>query len=49
MPAVRAVMRDAAKNRYRLSDLVLGIVKSAPFQMRMSDVDNSRARALAQP
>jgi mono/diheme cytochrome c family protein len=49
MPAVRAVRRDAAKNRYRLSDLVLGIVKSAPFQMRMSDVDNSRARALAQP
>ena len=35
MPAVRAVMRDAAKNRYRFSDLVLGIVKSAPFQMKV--------------
>jgi hypothetical protein len=35
MPAVRAVMRDAARNRYRFSDLVLGIVKSAPFQQRM--------------
>ena len=35
MPAVRAVMRDAAQNRYRFSDLVLGIVKSAPFQMRV--------------
>ncbi|HLG59722.1 MAG TPA: DUF1592 domain-containing protein [Vicinamibacterales bacterium] len=34
MPAVRAVMRDAAKNRYRFSDLVLGIVKGAPFQMK---------------
>jgi cytochrome c551/c552 len=34
MPTVRAVMRDAAKNRYRFSDLVLGIVKSPAFQMR---------------
>ena len=33
MPAVRAVMRDAARSRYRFSDLVLGVVKSAPFQM----------------
>jgi hypothetical protein len=36
MPAVRIVMRDAAKNRYRFSDLVMGIVKSAPFQMKTS-------------
>ena len=36
MPTVRTVMRDAAKNRYRFSDLVLGIVKSAPFQMRVA-------------
>jgi mono/diheme cytochrome c family protein len=35
MPAVRSVMRDAAKNRYRLSDLILGVVKSAPFQMKV--------------
>ena len=35
MPAVRTVMRDAAKNRYRFSDVVLGVVKSAPFQMRV--------------
>ena len=44
MPAVRAVMRDAARSRYRFSDLVSGIVKSAPFQMRVTDVvhDNSR-------
>jgi cytochrome c551/c552 len=34
MPAVRSIMRDAAKNRYRFSDLVMGIVKSAPFQMK---------------
>jgi cytochrome c551/c552 len=37
MPVVRAVMRNAAGNQYRFSDLVLGIVKSAPFQMRMKE------------
>ena len=35
MPTVRSVMRDAAKNRYRFSDLILGVVKSAPFQMKV--------------
>ncbi len=29
MPVVRAIMRDAANNHYRFSELVLGIVKSA--------------------
>ena len=33
-PTVRAVMRDAAPANYTLSSLVLGIVKSRPFQMR---------------
>jgi mono/diheme cytochrome c family protein len=37
MPTVRAILRDAARNRYRFSDLVLGIVKSAPFQMRVAE------------
>jgi cytochrome c551/c552 len=37
MPVVRAVMRQAAGDRYRFSDLVLGIVNSAPFQMRMKE------------
>jgi hypothetical protein len=37
MPVVRSVMRDAAADRYRFSDLVLGIVKSAPFQLRMKE------------
>jgi hypothetical protein len=35
MPAVRTVMRDAARSRYRFSDLILGVVKSAPFQMKV--------------
>jgi cytochrome c551/c552 len=37
MPVVRSVMRDAEGDRYRFSELVLGIVKSAPFQMRMKE------------
>jgi len=35
-PAVRKIVRDAAKDRYRFSSIVLGIVKSTPFQMRRS-------------
>ena len=33
-PAVRAIVRDAAGDGYRLSSLVRGVVRSAPFQMR---------------
>ena len=35
MPAVRAITRQAALEDFRFSSLVLGVVKSAPFQMRM--------------
>ena len=34
MPAVRKIVRDAARDNYRFSALVLGIVRSPPFQMR---------------
>jgi hypothetical protein len=33
-PAVRKIVRDAGNDGYRFSSLILGIVKSAPFQMR---------------
>ena len=36
MPAVRAVVRGAAADDHRFFALVVGIVKSTPFQMRMS-------------
>jgi len=36
-PAVRAILRDAAPQKYRFSSIVLGIVTSPPFQMRRSD------------
>jgi mono/diheme cytochrome c family protein len=34
MPAIRQIVREAARDNYRFSSLVMGIVKSAPFQMR---------------
>ncbi|AMY08968.1 Gluconolactonase [Luteitalea pratensis] len=35
-PAVRAIVRAAQPNEYRLSSIVLGVVQSEPFQMRTS-------------
>ena len=35
MPAVRIIVRDAAKNDDRFSTFVLGVVQSTPFQMRV--------------
>ena len=37
MPAVRAITRSAVDDEYRFSSLVLGVVTSAPFQMRRSE------------
>jgi mono/diheme cytochrome c family protein len=52
MPAVRAIVRDAAGHDYSFSSLVLGVVNSQPFQMRIKPlpaqnepvVQTSRAR-----
>jgi hypothetical protein len=46
MPLVRSIVRDAAKDKYRFSSLVMGIVKSAPFQMNTkgSEVTQQAAR-----
>src|SRR5262249_26037437 len=34
VPAVRRILRDSAASDYRWSALILGIVRSGPFQMR---------------
>ncbi len=39
MPVVRGIVRNAATHNYSLKSIVLGIVDSYPFQMRL----NSRA------
>jgi mono/diheme cytochrome c family protein len=36
MPVVRSIVRQSAVGGYRFSSLVLGIVNSVPFQMRMA-------------
>ena len=41
MPAVRAVVREAAAKNYSFSSIVIGIVNSTPFQMRMKPVQGS--------
>ena len=33
-PAVRGIVREAARDDYRWSSFVLGVVRSVPFQMR---------------
>jgi len=33
LPAVRKITRESAKNDYRWSEIVLGIVRSTPFSM----------------
>ena len=35
-PAIRKILREAESGEYRFSSLILGIVKSVPFQMRNS-------------
>jgi len=42
-PAIRKIMREAAANDYRWSSLILGIVKSQPFQMRVAPAASGAA------
>ena len=46
-PAVRQIVRDAARGDYRWSALVLGIVRSAPFQQRIVREPGQQANAAA--
>ena len=39
-PAIRAIRRAAAGEGYRFSSLILGVIESAPFQMRRTRVPN---------
>jgi hypothetical protein len=34
MPVIRSIVRDAERNNNRFTSILLGVVKSAPFQMR---------------
>jgi hypothetical protein len=41
MPAIRAITREAVANDYRVSAFVLGVVKSATFQMSSAEVSST--------
>ena len=45
MPVVRSVVRNAAAQNYAMQSIVLGIVRSAPFQMRTKLTDTGTAPA----
>lgn len=38
-PTIRSITRDAARDDYRMSTLILGVIHSAPFQMRTAAAD----------
>ncbi|MBN1238556.1 MAG: DUF1592 domain-containing protein [Gammaproteobacteria bacterium] len=45
MPAVRRIIRDAEGERYRFSSIVLGIVNSEPFQMKVKRAGGEEAES----
>jgi hypothetical protein len=45
MPAIRTIVRDAARDNYRFSSIVMGIVKSPPFQMRKLEAPSPKPKA----
>jgi len=45
-PAVRKIVRDAAKENYTFAALVRGIVKSVPFRMRQAPAENGASREI---
>jgi hypothetical protein len=38
MPVVRAIDHDVEKNNYKFESIVMGIVKSTPFQVRRTEM-----------
>jgi hypothetical protein len=48
MPTVRSIVRNAAQDDYRFSKIVLGIVRSDSFQMRIKKSDAAPATQIAE-
>jgi hypothetical protein len=48
MPVVRKVVQAAAKNNYAMQSIILGIVKSSPFQMRTKLNNNDAVKTVVQ-
>ncbi len=47
MPSIRKIVRESAKNDYRFSSILMGIVRSAPFQMRMKPAQSNETAEIA--
>ena len=47
MPIVRSIERDAITKNYKFSSLILGVVKSAPFQMRLKKLQDNDSKSTA--
>jgi hypothetical protein len=47
MPTVRKIVRDAARDNYRFSSIVMGIAQSAPFQMERTPEEAPKAIQVA--
>jgi hypothetical protein len=45
MPLVWSIVRESANSNYSFSSIVLGIVKSAPFQTNMKTSGENQQRA----
>jgi hypothetical protein len=45
MPVIRSIVRDADRDDDRFVSILMGIVKSAPFQMRTKEIDEEVASA----
>jgi Protein of unknown function (DUF1592)/Protein of unknown function (DUF1588)/Protein of unknown function (DUF1585) len=45
MPLIRSIVRDSAGSNYKFTTIVLGIVKSAPFQMNTKTGGDNQQRA----
>jgi hypothetical protein len=45
MPVVRGIVRDAARDNYRFASIVLGIVRSEPFQMKSIPLPDAKLTA----
>jgi hypothetical protein len=48
MPSVRAIVRDARADGYRFSSVLMGIVRSPAFQMRMKELPDTPQRVAGQ-
>jgi cytochrome c5 len=45
MPTLRSIVHESAPGKYKFTSIVLGIVKSPPFQMNMKTAANTEERA----